>query len=376
MTWLSRDMVVRLANDFYSLYDYLVDRDIIFDGSEYRPGQRWAITSRSGQNFRADSYELPLTDMLTTFDNRNAFPHIPHPYPLTPTSVPVASKPKSAFSLKKGPSPAEQLAQTRRKALSYAEASNVYTLRDQYMHTDLVTNFIRFEQSDSLEGLDPFEARRGRWILIYGILQVLATISVDSPNLRYKDNAQYHLCPQLKGIVPWAERGAPAEEEAEHTRSHCWVVPHTWGPAERKTRPNAHKPILWGPYGDGRSRYGESAESTEPTVKQRTSVGNFNGAVGKTTAEVNASRKRAEHWIHTTPPSAGDVASEAGMTIDTTEQLGRTESSESPVNAKSERARSPTTLSEAYESESLKQEARRRRAKVHGFTDYEPPKEW
>ncbi|KAL9099615.1 MAG: hypothetical protein Q9163_004904 [Psora crenata] len=361
MTWLTRDMVVRLSNDFHGLYDYLVDRDIIFDGTEYRAGQKWAIISRSGQNFRADSYELPFTDILTSFDNNNGFPHIPHPYPITPPSVPALAKPKSAFTLKKAPSPTDQIAQCRRKALSYAEASNVYTLRDQYMHTDLVTNFIRFEQSDQVESLDPFEARRGRWVLIYGILQVLATISVDSPNLRYKDGAQYHLCPQMKGVVPWAERGAPPEDEAEHTRSHCWVVPTTWGPIAPKARPGTHKPILWGQYGDGRIR-AESMESI-PTTQQQTSVVN-----GKTTDAVLTSRKRAEEWVNNTPVLE-DLANDNGTPAD-----ARTgEERRGPSGGYMKTAPSSEDV---YQSEGLKHESRRRRALVHGFSDFEPPKEW
>lgn len=348
--WLTRDTVMRLKNDFEGLYDYLVDRDVMFDGTEYRPGQKWAITSRSGQNFRADTFELPFTDILLGFDKRNDFPHIPHPYPITPTSVPTQSKSKSTWIVKKPISPADLLAQSRRKALSYAEASNVYTLRDQYMHTDLVTNFIRFEQSDQVETLDPFEARRGRWILIYGVLQVLATISVDSPNLRFKEGAQYHLCPQMKGVVPWAERGSPPEAEAEHKRSHCWVIPETWGPVLPKARPNAHKPILWGQYGDGRTR-GASSES-DPTLDPP----------GPKPHDASLGRKRAEEWVATSggpEVGMGDIGSE--MNANNMDEVRSTVKSEG---------------SGEHSTESAAEAARRRRAMVHGFTDFQPPSEW
>lgn len=358
-TWLTRDMVVRLSNDFHGLYDYLVDRDIMFDGTEYRPGQKWAITSRSGQNFRADTFELPFTDILLGFDNRNGLPHIPHPYPICPTSVAVQSKSKTPFVIKKPNSPSDTLAQNRRKALSYAEASNVYTLRDQYMHTDLVTNFIRFEQSDQVESLDPFEARRGRWLLIYGILQVLATVSVDSPNLRFKDGAQYHICPQMKGVVPWAERGSPPEEEAEHKRSHCWIVPSTWEPTIPKARPNTHKPILWGQFGDGRSRC-ESMDSVtldRPVVKKQDT-----SSIG---------RKRAEEWVQMNagagvPPAGGigDIGSDAGMTVAETDGGMRTT------------IKSESVVSGDYSTDSQAEAVRRRRALVHGFTDFKVPNEW
>jgi hypothetical protein len=375
-TWLTHDMVVRLSNDFHGLYDYLVDRDVLFDGSEYRPGQKWAILSKSGQPFRADMHDLPFTDILLGFDARHKFPHLPHPYPQVPLSVPVQSKSKSAFTLKKPTSPADLLAQSRRKALSYAEASNVYILRDQYMHTDLVTNFIRFEQSDMLDSLDPLEARRGRWILIYAILQVLATISVDSPNLRYKEGAQYHLSPQMKGVVPWAERGSPPEEEADHTRSHCWVVPSTWGPPVVKARAGAHKPIIWGQFGDGRSR----AESTEkiPQLKVRDS-----NSIG---------RQRAEEWVAMNGGGA-DIGSDGCTTADTMD--GVREGLESSVgnNTRSgsgtaataassgERASSGEGLGGGASSrervkEDAKWEARRRRALIHGFTDFQVPKDW
>ena len=346
-TWLTRDMVLRLKSDFHSLYDYLVDRDIVFDGTYYRPNSKWIMNSKSGQTFKSDTNELPITDILLGFDNKNGFPHIPHPYCLAPPSTPAQNKTKAPFNFKKPSSPTDVLANSRRKALSYAEASNVYTLRDQFVHTELISNFIRFEQSDMIESVDPFEARRGRWVLIYGILQILATISVDSPKLRYKEGAQYHLSPTLKGIVPWAEDDSP-EPEAEHTRSYCWTVPSTWSKTLPKARPGTHKPIIWGQYGDGRVR-GESSDK----------VSSLNKPVGS-----SVSRKRAEEWVNNTIGQAGDVDSEPGLSLPP-DAMKRTISEGQPMSVTSD-----------YSTESAAQLARRRRAMAHGFTDFKVPQEW
>ena len=359
-TWLTRDRVVRLRKDFYGLYDYLVDRDVIFDGAEYRPGHKWAITGKSGQIFRADTADLAFTDILLGFDARNGFPHIPHPYPHTPPSLPVVVKPKSTFHLKKPATPAEIAAQSRRKALSYSEATNVYILRNQYIHSDLISNFIAFEQADAIESTDPFEARRGRWLLIYGILQVLATVAVDSPNLRYSESVNYHLCPQMKGVVPWAEGGSPPEEEACHTRSHCWRVPQTWAPSAPKAKPGSHKPILWGQFGDGRSR----ADNTEDKG-QVTKV--------RETTSTSIGRLRAEEWVHNTREHQIDVTSEIGGPIGSVSYDSKTENLKDGGISSAEGL---TESSTADSSNSVATAARRRRAHIHGFTDFEVPPEW
>lgn len=382
-TWLTHDMVIRLRNDFHALYDYLVDRDIIFDGSEYRPGQKWVIASKVGQSFRADTPELPLTDILLRFDDCNGFPHIPHPYPITPPSTPAHPKPKTSFISKRSLSHGETIDHSRRKALSYSEASNVYTLRDQYMHTDLVTHFIKFEQSDMLEYVDPFEARRSRWILIYGVLQVLATVSVDHPSLRFKSGVQYHISPQMKGVVPWAEPGSPPEPEAEHKKSHCFVVPGTWTPTAPKARPGTHKPILWGQYGDGRIRvdstervtytYTKSPEKfsekasekeSERILKKAPDV-SVASSMNDHTHEMSIGRKRAEEWVAST---AGE-SHEVGFEI---------ERSGSPVVPSSSDINEGDLLGGSGEDQPNDSAAvvKLRRAQMFGFSNFQPPKEW
>lgn len=359
-TWLSRDIVLRLRNDFHGLYDYLVDREVAFDGTE---GQKWSIRHKSSQTFRADSLELPLTDILIGFDDRNGFPHIPYPFPNTPASMPVHTKPKS-FILKNPKTPGDIIAQSRRKALSYAEASNVYNLRDQYMHTDLVTNFIRFEQNDMVEHLDPCEARRGRWVLIYGVLQVLATISVDSPNLRFKEGAQYHLSPQMKGIVPWGDRSGEPEEEAEHKRSHCWAVPATWSSSALKPTRGGYKPILWGQFGDGRMRAEVSDLASISSPKAVSTTPPKSAADRR--HEISIGRKRAEEWVQTNGvPSNGEV-SDGDLTGSDADLYGGGGSGGEALSGSSG----------DYSNDSAIKAQRRRRAHILGFTDFEPPKEW
>ena len=73
------------------------------------------------------------------------------------------------------------------------------------------------------------EARLGRWVLLYGILQVLSTISVDTAGLKHKDKVRYYIGPPLEGCPPWrSPDAAPLMIEACQQRSYCWLAPQTW----------------------------------------------------------------------------------------------------------------------------------------------------
>ncbi|KAI4862681.1 hypothetical protein F4820DRAFT_13362 [Hypoxylon rubiginosum] len=234
--WLTRTMAKQMQKDFGALYDYLVNRDIVWDESETRSSRKWMMVSESGnKSFNPDTPDLPLTDMLIEFDNRMRFPHIPHPYPLVPESIPPTSPPTSRERSRKdkynnhAKQGADDRINERRAQLAYTEATNIYILGSDFTQSDLIESFVKFEKADQVGAVDPFVARRGRWVLVYGILQALASVSVDSPNVRYKDNVTYHLSPRFKGTKapPWKGASAPAAE-ASHELSHCWLVPRTW----------------------------------------------------------------------------------------------------------------------------------------------------
>ncbi|KZL74261.1 hypothetical protein CT0861_05622 [Colletotrichum tofieldiae] len=230
--WLTRSVAQSLQRDFGALYDYLVNRDIVWDMSEARSGRKWMMQSEKDKGFDAD-VDMPMTDMLVEYDNKLRFPHIPHPYPLVPESIPPAptAKESSMFKKKNGATASNggrAGALERRVQLAYTEATNIYILGSDFTQSDLIDAFVKFEKSDGITEVDPAVARRGRWVLIYGILQTLASVSVDAPYVRYRDEVPYHLSPRLKGtrVPPW--KGSSTPDEASHELSHCWVVRHAW----------------------------------------------------------------------------------------------------------------------------------------------------
>jgi hypothetical protein len=229
--WLTRSLVKQLQKDFGALYDYLVNRKIVWDGTEERSGRKWNIIQLGNKSFNADTSDLPFTDLLVSFDNRHKYVHIPHPYPLVPESVPPKKSSKDNLfksNKKSNNTPAGDKMAERRAALAYTESTNIYLLGSGFVRNDLVDAFVRFEKSDRAGDVDPYAARRGRWVMIYGILQVLASISVDTPHLRYTADVPYHLNPKLRGTPPWKGPNSQDAEEASHTGSHCWTVQGTW----------------------------------------------------------------------------------------------------------------------------------------------------
>ena len=98
-TWLNRKVALALQEDFGSLYDYLVNRDVVWNPREERASRKWEMAHRKSEGFKADLPELGMTDMLVVFDVKYGYAHIPHPYPLLPREVPKASKEKEKKSL-------------------------------------------------------------------------------------------------------------------------------------------------------------------------------------------------------------------------------------------------------------------------------------
>ncbi|KAF2109298.1 hypothetical protein BDV96DRAFT_652145 [Lophiotrema nucula] len=238
-SWLNRRMVLELQEDFGALYDYLVNRDVVWDSQEERPGKKWQLRDQTREDFRPDHVELNLEDMLVTFDNRHGFLHIPHPYPLLPREVQSAKAPqkKSFFGLKKS---AKVDATKDAKAhlqlsIVFSDATNIEKLDVSFNGSTLIDQFERFELSSDLAGVSPRQARLGRWVLLYGVLQVLSKLSVDIQGLKWTEGVRYFLCTDLKRCPDWVTQGQIEIMEATQQRSWCWQRP--WGPTPLSRAP-------------------------------------------------------------------------------------------------------------------------------------------
>lgn len=230
-TWLNRKIVLALQDDFGTLYDYLVNRDVNWDSQEERPGKKWQMMDKRFEDFSADGPELPMTDMLVTFDNKHGYLHIPHPFPLLPREIvmPKTTQKKSFFGGLKKPKvdTAKDAKAHLQLSIVFSDATNLEKTDVSFNTSTLIDQFERFELSADLKTTTPREARLGSWMLLYGILQVLSTLSVDVPDLKWTNGVRYFLCSDLKRCPEWVTEGQIEQLEASQVRSYCWQRP--WG---------------------------------------------------------------------------------------------------------------------------------------------------
>ena len=220
-SWVTRTVVRHLQKDFGALYDYYVDRDVVW--AEIKdPTERYRTMVRktNGAVTKISNDGLDLAKIFVHFDHDHKYPHIPHPYPLLPDSMPIGDtgKVQQKYSLFTSKTKATE----KQMIHAYSTASNALLLGPDVATNGLVEAFQRFEKTDHLGETDPRDARKGRWILLFGILQVLSHVSVDTPGLCFKDNVPYFLIPRLKGTPPWMTEVETPFQEATPAGSHCW----------------------------------------------------------------------------------------------------------------------------------------------------------
>ena len=245
--WLDRRIINRLQQDFAALYEYCVDRNVRWDtdddeeifGLKTTPTKKLLLKSDNMDNFWLDDNDDRMLGVFRNLDCRLNTPNIPHPYPILPATMPTsqAAAKKSIFS--KG-NKKDKIRESR-IAHAYAAASNASKWSRESALNGLAKAFSAFEKTDNADSIDPRDARRERWVIIYCVLQVLAGISVDVPNLSFKGDVDYFLNARLEGLPPWS----PEERiymEASREQSHCWNAARNWTEARYEQQMSVKRP--------------------------------------------------------------------------------------------------------------------------------------
>ncbi|TAQ88452.1 hypothetical protein B7494_g3227 [Chlorociboria aeruginascens] len=216
-SWLTRFYAQKLQNDFGALYDYLVDRNATWE----QEGDQWVIGHTHKRLFQSDPDGIPFSDIIISFDGQNNYPPIPCPYPLIPATSSARTSPRKGGLKNK----TRDAFVEKSTDMAYLESTNTYLLGSNFEVNHLVTSFEEWERREKSTELTPAAARLGRWMLIYGILQTLAPLSVDVPDMLYTKDVHYHLCAKLKNCPPWDPDLLDGEI---HENSYCWNAPKRW----------------------------------------------------------------------------------------------------------------------------------------------------
>lgn len=180
---------LKMFHAFQHLYDYLSDKESSVDPTSGR-GMTGGICVRQH---------------VQGFDKRHGYDPLPHPLPLLP-EVPAKSRSaenqRGLRNFKVGRSDSRtNLKLSTREALSKATNSE----DAEVMECELVQEYQRFERLKLEDKLSASEARKVRWLLIYGILQMLISITRAPKEVRDSETPSYPLCVLTGGFPPWPD---------------------------------------------------------------------------------------------------------------------------------------------------------------------------
>ncbi|KAJ4286294.1 hypothetical protein N0V90_013328 [Kalmusia sp. IMI 367209] len=193
-TMFSKALYRSLYFDFESLHDYLVDPESSMDFAS----QRLA------------SGGICVLQNVASFDKRHKFPPLPHPLPLLPNEVASRSKSVSQKSLKTLTLRSKQ--NKNERYLSACAALAMATNGEIAPRTDspIIQAYIRFERQCILnhreERVSMADARKVRWLLIYGTLQYLTSALRAPMQVRDSEGPSYYLCCLVAEHSQWQRK--------------------------------------------------------------------------------------------------------------------------------------------------------------------------
>ncbi|WPH01146.1 Hypothetical protein R9X50_00398100 [Acrodontium crateriforme] len=196
----NKQLWAKMYDSFRSLYEYLVDND----------------SSTDPFNTRGLNGGVCVAQNVQAFDLRYGCTPLDHPLPLLPEESikrrRTLDTPKGLRSFKLNRS--NTLLEPKKAASTQALEQATNPLDANTAVCPFVQEYQWFERQKIEEKICTSEARKVRWLLIYGVLQMLISIIRAPQEVRNPHKASYPLCIDAARCLPWNDN-----QEPETTRS-------------------------------------------------------------------------------------------------------------------------------------------------------------
>ncbi|KAF2109321.1 hypothetical protein BDV96DRAFT_245255 [Lophiotrema nucula] len=188
----SKSLYKSMYYDMRNVYDYLVDRDSSIDLTSQKPA----------------SGGICVLQNVQAFDERHNFTPLPQPLPLIPQHEPLTRRTQSQKTLRTLTLGSKQ-AKTDRYMTTRAALTTASNTRDiSITSSPIVQAYMRFERQCALnsqreEKVSMADARKVRWLLVYGTLQYLISSLRAPKEVRNTEDSAYPLCCLITEQAPW-----------------------------------------------------------------------------------------------------------------------------------------------------------------------------
>ena len=207
--------------EFCHLYDFLADKE----------------SSGESQLWQSSNGGICVVQNIDAFNRRQKLKPLPYPVPLIPQEKSRTDSQRSLRgfrigSRKSGPNRAERVRESLRSATNRTE--------EAVFDCPLVQRYISFEDEYAAKPdakISLADARRVRWILIYGVLQTVVSLIQAPAEVRHPEKPDYPLCVLTVGMPPW-KKGVTSYGPSEKTSTLQSLKPTSVDiPSQRPTSP-------------------------------------------------------------------------------------------------------------------------------------------
>ncbi|GAB7343950.1 hypothetical protein MBLNU457_1896t2 [Dothideomycetes sp. NU457] len=192
-----KDLLINMCNEFYDLYDYLVDTESTYELANQKA-----------------SGGLCVLQNVNAFNTRHNYEPLEHPLPLLPDAQHLERSVQGQRALR----PLRLSTKSTRNVRLLSARAALFTATNNVgadvESCPLIQSYIDFEHesiSRPEEKLTMSDARKVRWIMIYCTLQMLVSVTKSADEVRDSWSPSYHMCclvTESPNLFPTANKSA------------------------------------------------------------------------------------------------------------------------------------------------------------------------